>query len=68
MEQGREIVLVYRQDQAVEPVVLRYERDLPQGMRRERDETRRETAKTVCAACPNAAACGRMGKEDGAHE
>ena len=38
------------------------------SVRLERDETRRETAKTVCAACPNAAACGRMGKEDGAHE
>lgn len=37
-------------------------------VRLERDETRRETAKTVCAACPNAAACGLSGKEEGSHE
>ena len=52
MEQGREIVLVYRQDQAVEPVVLRYERDLPQGMRRERDETHRELERLLELAAP----------------
>ena len=38
------------------------------SVRQERHETRRETAQTVCAACPNAAACGRAGKEDGSHE
>ncbi|HJD24730.1 MAG TPA: electron transport complex subunit E [Firmicutes bacterium] len=38
------------------------------SVRQERDETRRETAQTVCAACPSAAACGRAGKGDGGHE
>ena len=38
------------------------------SVRQERGEPRRETAQTVTAACPNAAACGRAGKEDGGHE
>ena len=38
------------------------------SVRLERGETRRETAGTVCAACPNAAACGHAGKEDGVSE
>ncbi len=33
MEQQREIVFTYRQEGQVEPIVLRYERDLPQSMR-----------------------------------
>ena len=35
MEQQKEIVFTYRQESQVEPVVLRYERDLPQSMRPE---------------------------------
>lgn len=35
MEQQKEIVFTYRQDGQVEPIVLRYERDLPHSMRRE---------------------------------
>ena len=38
------------------------------SVRMERGETRRETASSVCAACPSAAACGRSGKEGGCHE
>ncbi len=38
------------------------------SVRMERGETRRETASSVCAVCPSAAACGRSGKEGGCHE
>ena len=34
MEQGQEVVLTYRPEQSAEPVVLRYERELPCRMRR----------------------------------
>ena len=51
MEQGREVVLTYRPEQSAEPVVLRYERELPCRMRREREEqSRRELSRALARA------------------
>ena len=60
MEQGREVVLTYRPEQSAEPVVLRYERELPCRMRREREEQSRGWQRQRGAG-GGAAGCGSAG-------